>query len=194
MKEDLLPLKDAARVLGVTTRTHHRWVLAGEIRPVTIEGEPFFHPDDVSALFEKNESSPASRRKRILIIDDDPLVGDSLKNLLEKSGFEASSVTLGLAALDTVLKDNFDLIIADVRMPGMNGIETLRAIRDLQTQFQRPPLPEIILTAYDDPKVKAEADRMGVRAFILKPFDIGHVTSALKKILEPEGQKKPVRA
>ena len=104
-------------------------------------------------------------------------------------GLEVVHVTLGLAALDFIARRAFDLVIADIRMPGMNGLETLKAIRTLRSQFQKPLIPEIVITAYDDSAVKKEASRMGVRAFFLKPFELHEFVAAIEKILNLRGRK-----
>ncbi len=121
--------------------------------------------------------------KRILVIDDDPLVGESLRKLLRKLGYEVQIASIGLAALDLASQEPFDLIITDIRIPGMDGLETLKAIRELRKNFKKPPFSEIVITAYEDEKVKEEAKRMGVRAFILKPFEIEELVASVERIL-----------
>jgi CheY-like chemotaxis protein len=122
-------------------------------------------------------------RKRILLIEDEPLVGRTLKNLLRKEGLEAVVAPVGLAAMDFAANGAFDLIIADIRMPGMDGLKTLKAIRALYCEFDKPPVPEIILTAYDDPEVRQEAERMGIREFMLKPFESADFLNLLRRHL-----------
>lgn len=118
---------------------------------------------------------------RILVLEDDALVAASLKNLLEKAGFEVQTASIGLAALDLAASAPLDLVIADIRMPGMNGIQALRALRELRRHFGGSPIPEIILTAYDDAAIKKEAERMGIRDFILKPFDFDSFLALIQK-------------
>ena len=89
----------------------------------------------------------------------------------------------GDEALELLSRDAFDLILTDVRMPKMNGLETLKAIRKLRNQFGKPPLPEIILTAYEDPEAIQEAKALGVREFLLKPFEVGEFVNALQRNL-----------
>lgn len=122
-----------------------------------------------------------SRKKRILLVEDDPLVGESIKTLLEKEGYDVRLVTLGVAALDPAFSEVLDLVISDVRMPGMNGLEAIRAIREVRKQFDKPPIPEIVLTAYDDKAMSDEARRLGIRDFILKPFEVKSFLAAVRK-------------
>lgn len=131
--------------------------------------------------------------QRILVIEDDPLVSQSLKNLLEKEGFEVLVAPIGLAALDLGVHESFDLIIADIRMPGMNGLEALKALRELQSGFERPQVPEIILTAYDIREVREEAQKIGVAEFLMKPFDNEKLITLIKKhlrVANPSGEPR----
>ena len=122
-------------------------------------------------------------RKKILVIDDDRLVGESLRNLLEKLGFEVTVAPVGLRALDLVSRIPVDLIVSDIRMPYMGGIETLKAIRELRRDLGLPSIPEIVITAFDEESVREEAERMGIRDFILKPFDMKDFMDALERYL-----------
>lgn len=122
-------------------------------------------------------------RRKILVIDDDPLVGESLRRLLEKLGFEGTVAPAGLRALDLVSRIPVDIIVTDIRMPFMNGIETLKAIRGLRKELGLPAIPEIVITAFDEDHVRKEAEKMGIRDFILKPFDMKEFMEALEHYL-----------
>jgi len=184
--EELLSVSEILQVLGVSRQTLLSWIKSGRIVPIERQDGSYFYSKDVQVLFEEERQGRSKHCKRILVIEDDLLVGVSLKHLLERSGFEVEVATIGLAALDLVSREIFDLILADIRMPGMNGIEALRAIRALQAQFGRASVPEIILTAYDEPSVRDEAQRMGVREFILKPFEVDELIDAVKRNLKKE--------
>ncbi len=180
-QEDLLSIREAIDILSVPRQTVNQWIENGTLVPIRIAGALRFRPEDIRALFEKEGNS--GRKRRILVIEDDALVGESLRSLFEKEGFEVKLALLGLAALDLAVNTSFDLIIADVRMPGMDGIQALKAIRELLGQFGKLPVPEIVLTAYDDPSVREEAQRMGVREFLLKPFETNELMNLLRKHL-----------
>lgn len=182
-QEDLLSIEDLTQILSVSRATIDSWVEEGLLKPIRTGDSVRFCFEDIQALAGKHLAS-RERSSRVLIIEDDSLVGDSLKTLLERSGFETAVVPVGLAALDFVLKETWDLILTDVRMPGMNGIETLKAIRELRTQFGLPAIPEVVLTAYEDDKVREEATRMGISDFILKPFDFKELISAIERNLK----------
>lgn len=182
-KHSLLTVKDVVRIFNISRRTVYYWIKKGILHPLTIGGVLRFHPEDIEHLVERHRHHALRRKKRVLAIDDDILVRESLKILLGKSGIEAVVVSSGREALELISKEVFDLILTDIRMPQMNGIETLREIRKLRSEFGKPPLPEIILTAYDDPKIKEEAKKLGVREFIVKPFEMDQFISAIQKNL-----------
>lgn len=183
LKKSLLSVPQVVELLNVSRRTVYNWIERGILPAIRIAGTVRFHPEDIQALIESERARSGRRKKRILAIDDDLLIRESLKNLLEKNGFEAVVVSSCEEALEALTREVFDLIITDVRMPRRNGIECLEAIRNLRSRFGKPPLPEIILSAYDDIQAKETAERMGVREFILKPFELEPFLSTLKRNL-----------
>jgi len=188
-KKSLLSAREVMEILNVSRRTIYYWIKKGILTPVRIGGVWRFHPEDIQTLTEPNRPGAVSRKKRILAIDDDLLVRESMKSLLEKNGFDIKVASSGREALQLLGKETFDLILTDVRMPEINGIETLKAIRAERAKFGKPPLPEIVLTAYDDESVKEEAKKLGVRDFLLKPFDLTDFISTIRKNLNYEYSK-----
>lgn len=182
-QKPLLSVPEVVRILNVSRRTVYYWIKKGIISPVRIAGTIRLHPEDILALIEKGRNGVPLRKKRILAIDDDLLIRESLKSLLERNGFEAVVAASGEEALELLSKDVFDLVLTDLRMPRMNGLETLKAIRNLRSQFGKPPLPEIILTAYEDSQAIQEAKALGVREFLLKPFEVGEFVNTLQRNL-----------
>lgn len=183
-KKSLLSVKNIMETLNVSRRTIYHWIQKKILTPVRIGGVIRFHPDDIKDLIERNRAEGSNRRKRILAIDDDLLVRESMKILLEKNGFEGDVVSNKKEALEILEKEAFDLIVTDIRMPDTNGIETLKAIRVERARFGKAPLPEIILTGYDDPGVREEAKKLGVREFILKPFALEEFMAIIRRNLD----------
>ncbi len=125
--------------------------------------------------------------KRILIVDDEAMITKSLKKLLTKEGFEPVIVSGGNEALGQVKTNDFDLLIIDIRMPQMDGIETIRAIREYMAVEGKDPIPEIVITGYaDENKYKCAVD-LKVNAYIYKPFDTSEFLGTIREVLE----KKP---
>ncbi len=119
------------------------------------------------------------RKKRILAVDDDGLVRRSLEILLRDAGFEPTVASGGQEALGFLTQRHFDLLITDIRMPGMDGLQVIRAVRDYCQEMKKDPIPEIVLTAYNDEAVRQSAVRLGVKEFLLKPFKIDEFLKVL---------------
>jgi CheY-like chemotaxis protein len=129
------------------------------------------------------EHTSQHRKKRILAVDDDGLVRKSLEILLRGAGYEPSVASSGQEALGFLVQRHFDLLITDIRMPGMDGLQVIRAVRDYTREMKRPPIPEIVLTAYNDEAVKESAVRLGVREFLSKPFKVDEFLKVLERNL-----------
>jgi CheY-like chemotaxis protein len=127
------------------------------------------------------EHTPQHRKKRILAVDDDGLVRKSLEILLRGAGYEPSVASSGQEALGFLVQRHFDLLITDIRMPGMDGLQVIRAVRDYTHEMKRPPIPEIVLTAYNDEAVKESAVRLGVLEFLIKPFKVEDFLQTLER-------------
>ena len=115
---------------------------------------------------------------RILIVDDEGSLLLTLVANLELEGFEVVGAQEPADALRLVGEQHFDLVLTDIRMPGMNGIDLFRAIRGI-----RPDMPVILMTAFAAESLIDEAVQEGVFAVLPKPFDIEHVIFALSRAL-----------
>ena len=121
--------------------------------------------------------------KKILVIDDEELIIRSLAKLLEKSGFEAFVAKNGKDALVMVEEEDFDLIISDIRMPGLNGIETVKGIYKILQKKEAERLPVIFVTGYADKECEREAKTLNPIYYIYKPFDISDLVGRVKETL-----------
>lgn len=110
--------------------------------------------------------------KNILVIDDDRMVLLTLKRLLVKEGYKVSTALSGQEALKLIEQIDFDLVISDLKMPMMNGIETLKKIREYLTQNKKDPVPEVIITGYAKEDIYQDALALNAAGYIDKPFDI----------------------
>ena len=123
------------------------------------------------------------RKKRILAVDDDGLVRRSLEILLREAGYDPTVASGGQEALGFLAQHHFDLLITDIRMPGMDGLQVIQSVRQYCHEMKKQPIPEIVLTAYNDEQVKQAAIRLGVREFLLKPFKIDEFLKVLERNL-----------
>jgi len=125
--------------------------------------------------------------KRILVIDDDPLVRRTLQVLLHKAGYMVDSAADGMQGLEKLPSGHFDLVMTDVRMPGMDGFSVLRAIREYCQAEKRPPFMEVVLTGFNDVHALESAQSLGIKHFILKPFDTDELLDEVERILAASG-------
>lgn len=115
---------------------------------------------------------------RILLADDDDSVRRVIHFKLEKHGFDVTSTADGRAALDELKADRFDLLLADIRMPGLDGIELLEA-----SQKTQPGLKVILITAHAEVSQAVRAVKLGAFDYITKPFDDEELFVAIDKAL-----------
>ena len=111
----------------------------------------------------------ASRRLRVLLADDNPTNREVLRRILERGGHEPTVLTDGDEALDALEYARYDIVVLDRNMPGLGGIEALRAIRVMGAGAER--IPVVILSADVTPEAKKEALEAGADAFLPKPIE-----------------------
>jgi heterodisulfide reductase subunit A len=111
---------------------------------------------------------PEKERKgfRILVVDDELIVRDSLKEWLEEEGFAVDMAASGQEALDQLTGQTYQLMLLDLKMPGMDGVEVLK-----KTKEEFPDLAVIMMTAYATVETAVEAMKIGAQDYLLKPFD-----------------------
>ncbi len=125
-------------------------------------------------------------RKRILVVDDDERVLFVLHDILAGLGSEYEIVTAqsGYEALDKAREMPFDLLIADLRMPGMDGVELTEAVRALSLSTV-----VIWMTAYGSQETSAEAQRLGVYSCLDKPLEVAEIRRIAREALEAAGRQ-----
>lgn len=116
---------------------------------------------------------------RILIIDDEKGMRDFLSIMLKKDGYDVSLAESGEEGLRAIQKDIFDLVITDVKMAGVDGIEVLKYIKDVS-----PETVVIMITAYAETETAVEAMKLGAYDYITKPFKVDEMRLVIQKALE----------
>jgi CheY-like chemotaxis protein len=104
--------------------------------------------------------------EKILVVDDDPLMLQTLRLRLGDEGYLVQTAADGYSAVDICEENEFDLIICDVKMPGLDGLETLRRIRK-----DHPLGKSILITGYAETEAPIQAIRLGVSDYLFKPFE-----------------------
>ena len=102
---------------------------------------------------------------KILIVDDETVIREGLKRVLERESYIVETCSSGYTAIEIMQNQEFDLIITDLKMPGMSGIEVLKSVRTLQ-----PHIPVILITGYASIDTAVEAMKNGASDYISKPF------------------------
>lgn len=115
----------------------------------------------------------------ILIVDDDSSLRESFVKLLVGEGYDVDSAVSGEIALEKIKINSYQIVITDVRLPGMNGLETFKEIRSLNSK-----LPVIVMTAFGTTEMAIEATKLGAFDYVLKPFEIPDMLSLIKKAME----------
>ncbi len=119
---------------------------------------------------------------RILVLDDDPIVTLSCKRILGAEGYSISTVEKGEDALNKLAKEDFDLLISDVRLPDINGMEVLKESRVL-----KPKTDVVIITGYPTLDDARESTKLGASEYIEKPFTPDFMLNVAKKVFDTRG-------
>ncbi len=120
----------------------------------------------VDAGIPAKEPGPPAAAGRILFVDDDPSLRTVVAIALTKDGHQVDLACSGEEALARFAGENYDLVIQDVRMPGMHGLELLERLR-----LENPLVPVVVMTAYSTWDIAVEAMRLGAFDYLKKPFD-----------------------
>src|SRR4030095_2139071 len=116
---------------------------------------------------------------RILIVDDQEMMRDSLAATLVREGHEVVAAGDGPVAVDKLSASRFDLLISDLKMPKMTGIELLGEAKKL-----RPDMPVVLMTAFATVQTAVEAMKLGAYDYIQKPFDGDEIKHLVDRTLE----------
>jgi CheY-like chemotaxis protein len=126
----------------------------------------------------------ATKPVSILLVDDDAGMVDTLTDIFEAVHYRVLAAGSGAAAMAELTRKPFDVVLMDIQMPDLNGVQALRAIKD-----RAPDLPVIMMTAYTRDELVQEAERISGRAVLRKPLDVGEVLSMIAEVGCDECQK-----
>ena len=119
-----------------------------------------------------------SDKAKILILDDEPIVGDRLKPALEKYGYDVETQTDSQAAIDQLARTRYDVLITDLKMAGPSGLDVLRFVKE-----QTPSTRVIVITGYATAEQAKESMKGGAVDFIAKPFRISQLRELIARTL-----------
>jgi DNA-binding NtrC family response regulator len=119
------------------------------------------------------------KHMKILLVDDDEWIRDSLSLFFEAEGCNLLTFETAEEGIETLKQHTYDIVISDYKLPGMDGLEFLRRVKEKQ-----PNAFEILITAYANCEIVKEAEKMGVKDIIPKPFTSEDVEMSLARIVE----------
>jgi type IV pilus assembly protein PilB len=188
-----LAIRNAARRAGMHTLMEDGIAKAAqglttleEVLQVAFEGTESAVANAVPALLPPSDPSPAPvisgsvERRRVLVVEDNPTIVSVVKYFLEIEGFDVTVASDGRAGLETALRDRPDLIVSDVRMPGMTGMEMVRELRGNPATAGTRIL---MLTSEESVDTETEALAAGADDYILKPVEPRRLAARVKALL-----------
>lgn len=122
------------------------------------------------------------KKGRILVLDDDPVVNLSCKRILGAEGYSITTVEKGETALNKLAKEDFDLLISDVRLPDISGMTVIKEARVL-----KPQTDVVIITGYPTLEDAKESTKLGAAEYIEKPFTPDFMLNVAKKVFDERG-------
>jgi len=121
----------------------------------------------------------------ILIVDDEPIVRESIRDWLKDAGYEVATAESGEEALKMMEKQDFSVMVLDVRLPGKTGIGVLKDVKAL-----KPQIKSIVITAYPTAELAADARKLGAIDYLIKPVAPDDLEKLIREtILKCEGEQ-----
>jgi excisionase family DNA binding protein len=189
--DGFLTTEEVLEYLQVNLRTVYRLIKAGRIPAVRVGRQWRFRKTDLDAWLESQRprserpaSAPVARpaavsgRFRVLVVDDEEGIRDLLSKTLELAEYDVDLAHDGRSALERLRLMPYDLLITDLRMPGVDGLAVIREARRLKAD-----LPVIIITGYSTEASAIDAINLGVQGYLTKPFRVPVVLNAAAKAL-----------
>jgi excisionase family DNA binding protein len=193
MDETFLTTEEVLEYLQVNLRTVYRLIKAGKIPAVRVGRQWRFRKRDIDAWLDSQRPrgggprpapapvprpAPGTTRPRILVVDDEASIRDLLAKTLALAEYDVDVAPDGRSALDRMRLYPYDLLIADLKMPGMDGLAVIR-----EAKRYKADLPVIIITGFSTESSAIEAVNLGVAGYLTKPFRVPQVLAAAAKAL-----------
>ena len=200
MDETFLTTEEVLEYLQVNLRTVYRLIKAGKIPAVRVGRQWRFRKRDIDAWLDSQRPRGAARpaattmsppqgpvpsprpaapvRPRVLIVDDEASIRDLLAKTLALAEYDVDVVPDGRSAVEQMRMNPYDLLIADLKMPGMDGLAVIR-----EAKRYKADLPVIIITGFSSESSAIDALNLGVSGYLTKPFRVQKVLAAAAKAL-----------
>ena len=191
--ETFLTTEEVLEYLQVNLRTVYRLIKAGKIPAVRVGRQWRFRKRDIDAWLDSQRPRGGTRqaptaaaprpvsgatRPRVLVVDDEASIRDLLSKTLALAEYDVDVAPDGRSALERMRMYPYDLLIADLKMPGMDGLTVIR-----EAKRYKSDLPVIIITGFSTESSAIEAVNLGVAGYLTKPFRVPQVLAAAAKAL-----------
>jgi two-component system response regulator (stage 0 sporulation protein F) len=145
-----------------------------------VHGKNYKITTKIAQVSQKVKNLASESRFSILVVDDELDAAKVLGKILKKRGYRIQLAANGLEALKKLQRNHFELVITDILMPKLDGIQLVKQIRE-----QWPTLPVIVMTAVDDEQIYSQMLAMGAHAYLLKPFEFRQLLDAVAEVIQP---------
>ena len=190
--ETFLTTEEVLEYLQVNLRTVYRLIKAGKIPAVRVGRQWRFRKRDIDAWLDSQRprgsrpapaaparaAGPGNSRPRVLVVDDEASIRDLLAKTLALAEYDVDLAPDGRTALERLRIIPYDLLITDLKMPGVDGLAVIREARRLKAD-----IPVIIITGFSTEASAIEAVNLGVSGYLTKPFRIPRVLGTAAKAL-----------
>lgn len=192
VNETFLTTEEVLGYLQVNLRTVYRLIKAGRIPAVRVGRQWRFRKSDLDAWLERHTPhqegpepksvrparSQTSGRARILVVDDEASIRDLLSKTFALADYDVHVAHDGKAAIERLRLVSYDLLITDLKMPGLDGLAVIKEARRFKAD-----MPIIVITGHSSEASAIEAINLGVSSYLIKPFRIPLVLAAAAKAL-----------
>ena len=184
-----LTTEEVLEYLQVNLRTVYRLIKAGKIPAVRVGRQWRFRKRDIDTWLDSQrpgsghaayafpatpaQGAPRTVPARVLVADDEPSIRELLSKTLALAEYDVTTAADGRSAMDYLRNAAYDLLITDLRMPGVDGLTLIR-----EAKRMKPDLPVIIITGFSNESTAIDAVNLGVDGYLTKPFRVPQVLAA----------------
>jgi excisionase family DNA binding protein len=186
--EVFLTTEEVLEYLQVNLRTVYRLIKAGKIPAVRVGRQWRFRKRDIDVWLESQRPhtersamppvTGRSGRRRVLVVDDEASIREVLTKTLALGEYEVETVADGASAMERLRVASYDLLVTDLKMPGMDGLTLIRQVKRLKSD-----LPIIIITGFSSEANAIDALNLGVAGYLIKPIRVPDVLAAAARAL-----------
>ncbi len=173
--EELINIKEAAEYLRLNYMTVYRLAQKRRLPAFKVGGNWRFKRETLDKWMAEQANM---ENGNILVVDDDPMIREILKEIIQKQGYRVSAVEDGESALKEIERQDFDLIFLDLMMPGTSGVDTLKSIKGKDKNAV-----VVIVTGFADDPLALKAMSLGPLFLIRKPFKEKDILEVLKIVM-----------